>query len=75
MSSKPKLVRYSNGLFKLIKPNLPETVRKDREAQHKILLLLSFKYRSYNWGKMLPEERFKVLNDYVYSLVKDEYKD
>lgn len=69
----PKLVRYSNGLFKLIKQNLPESVRKNRETQHKILLLLSHKYSTYNWGKMLPEDRFKILNDYVYSLVKDEY--
>lgn len=75
MTEIPKLIRYSNGRFKLVRQSLPKSVYQDQEMQHKILLLVAHKYRSYNWKRILPEDRFKIINDYVYKLVKDEYKD
>ena len=71
----PKLVLYTNGRFKLIKANLPESVKKDTEMQHKLLLLMAHKYRHYDWGTKLPEERFEELNTYIYNLVKDLYEE
>ena len=69
--SAPKLIRYSSGLFKLYTPNLPESIRNDKEYHNKILGLVQAKYTNYSWGKCTPTEKFNEINEFVYSLVKD----
>lgn len=71
----PKLVKYINGRFKLVRDNLPASVQTDFEMQRKLLLLMAHKYRFHDWGNKLPEEKFGELNTYVYNLVKDLYEE
>jgi len=71
----PKLVIYVNGRFRLIKSNLPSSVQGDADMQRKLLLLMAHKYRFFDWGNKLPEEKFEEINTYVYSLVQDLYEE
>lgn len=73
MSDTPKLVRYSLGLFKLRKENLPESLKNDKDMHNKLLALLQSKYSNYSWGSMSPQDKFNEINDFLYSFVKDYY--
>lgn len=70
----PKLIKYSNGAFRLIKENLPELVKNDRDIQNKVLILVSHRYSHYDWKNMLPADRLNTINEYVYELLEEYFE-
>lgn len=69
----PKLIRYSTGYFKLIKENLPESIRNNQDLHNRLLAMLQNKYANYSWGNDLPQKRFEEMNAFVFSLVKEYF--
>jgi hypothetical protein len=69
----PKLITYWGGKFRLIKENLPESIRYDGGLHNKALILLAHKYSYYNWGDMLPSERIDEMNTYIYGLLEEYF--
>lgn len=69
----PKLVKYSAGYFKLVKENLPESIKNNEDLHNRLLIMLQNKYANHSWGSMLPEQRFEEMNEFIFSLVKEYF--
>jgi hypothetical protein len=69
----PKLITYWGGKFRLIKENLPESIRYDNGLQNKVLILLAHKYSYYNWENLLPSDRLSEMNTYIYGLLEEYF--
>lgn len=71
----PKLIEYWGGLFRLKQENLPDEVKKNKDLQNKVLILVRHKFANYPWGSMLPEQRMEEVNNYVYELLESYFEE
>lgn len=69
----PKLITYWGGKFRLIKENLPESIRYDNGLQNKVLILLAHKYSYYDWENLSPSDRLSEMNTYIYGLLEEYF--